>query len=75
VDFVGIQETKKEDFSPSFLKNLTGPASFCWNFLPARGSAGGILVGSRDESILVNDVCLHTFSVCFIMQDKKYNFG
>jgi exonuclease III len=28
LDFVGVQETKKEDFHPSFLKNLTNPADF-----------------------------------------------
>jgi hypothetical protein len=43
LDFIGVQETKKEDFHPSFLKNLTLPISFSWNFLPARGTAGGYL--------------------------------
>jgi hypothetical protein len=28
LDFIGVQETKKEDFSEVFLKNLTCPASF-----------------------------------------------
>jgi hypothetical protein len=28
VDFVGVQETKKEEFSPAFLKNLTCPSIF-----------------------------------------------
>jgi exonuclease III len=41
VDFVGIQETKKEEFHLSFLKNLTNPTAFSWNFLPAIGTAGG----------------------------------
>jgi exonuclease III len=47
VDFVGIQETKKEDFFSSFLKNLSCPTVFEWHFLPAKGTAGGILVGVR----------------------------
>jgi exonuclease III len=41
LDFVGIQETKKEVFLPSFLKNLTCPVEFTWNFLPTKGTAGG----------------------------------
>jgi hypothetical protein len=41
LDFIGIQETKKEDFLQSWLKNLVSPAGFCWHFLPARGTAGG----------------------------------
>jgi exonuclease III len=30
LDFVGVQETKKEDFSPVFLKNLSCPVNFSW---------------------------------------------
>lgn len=37
VDFVGVQETKKVDFSQSFLKNLVYLATFCWHFLPTKG--------------------------------------
>jgi hypothetical protein len=36
VDFVGVQETKKEDFTSSFLKNLSCPTCFVWHFLPAK---------------------------------------
>jgi hypothetical protein len=43
--YIGFQETKKESFSNSFLKNLLGNRNFEWNWLPANGSAGGILVG------------------------------
>jgi exonuclease III len=39
VDFVGVQETKKVDFSQSFFKNLVCPATFCWHFLLAKGTA------------------------------------
>jgi exonuclease III len=39
VDLVGVQETKKESFKPSFLKNLTNPAMFSWNFPPGIGTA------------------------------------
>jgi hypothetical protein len=34
-----------EDFSVVFLKFLSCPVEFKWEFLPARGTAGGILVG------------------------------
>ena len=42
---VGFQETKKEEFSDSFLKSLVGNRNFSWYHLPAQGSAGGILMG------------------------------
>jgi hypothetical protein len=42
---VGILETKKEAFHDSFLNNIC--RNFSWNFLPATGTAGGILVGLK----------------------------
>jgi exonuclease III len=75
VDFIGVQETKKEEFSDSFLKNLTGAASFSWIFLPARGTAGGILVGARDDSLIVNNVRMHNFSVSCHLSDKRKGFS
>jgi exonuclease III len=75
VQFIGVQETKKEDFSISFLKNLAGAASFTWNFLPAVGTAGGILVGTRDDYIVVSNVNLHTFDVSCHLLAKNKNFS
>lgn len=49
--FVSFQETKKEVFSDSFLKSISGNRSFSWNHLPSVGSAGGILMGV-DSDIL-----------------------
>lgn len=45
LDFVGIQETKKEDFDVEYLDALAGRKQFCWNWIPAKGTAGGILMG------------------------------
>ena len=43
LDFVGIQETKKDSFHQSYFDGIR--RNFSWNFLPARGTAGGVLVG------------------------------
>jgi len=43
LDFVGVQETKKENFTESFLSYIN--KDFAWHVLPAKGTAGGILVG------------------------------
>lgn len=45
LDFVGLMETKKESFHDSFFKYIGN--DFSWNFLPADGTAGGILVGFK----------------------------
>jgi hypothetical protein len=72
---VGIQETKKEVFLPSFLKNLTSPVDFTWNFLPTRGTAGGVPVGVRDESLLVANASIIKSSVSCMLVDRKTNFS
>lgn len=51
VDFIGIQETKKEVFAEHVLRNLTTPTKFCWEYLPAKGTARGILIGIRNETL------------------------
>lgn len=56
VDVVGIMETKKELLSEGLLRSLIGNTPFSWNYLPARGSAGGILVGMNSD--------LYSSSVC-----------
>ena len=55
VDYIGFQETKKENFTNSFLKNVLGNRDFNWKHLPAIGTAGGILVGiSNDVFEVIN---------------------
>jgi exonuclease III len=74
-DFIGIQETKMDSFHPSFLKNLTTPAVFSWHFLPANGTAGGILIGSRDDTMDISNVISHTFSIFCILSEKNKDFS
>jgi len=45
LDFVGFQETKKENFEEAFLKAIN--PHFSWHWLPALGTAGGVLVGGQ----------------------------
>ena len=74
-DIVGIMETKKESFTPGFLKSLTGLTPFVWSLLPARGSAGGILVGANSDlfTLTVSDIL--DFSISVFLLDKKTGFS
>jgi exonuclease III len=47
LDFVVIQETKKETISNSFLESVS--KNFSWNYKLAKGTAGGILVGMNNS--------------------------
>jgi exonuclease III len=74
LDFMGVQETKKEEFIPSFLKNLITPATFQWHFLSAKRTAGGILLGVR-KSLGVSNVSILKYCVSCMLMDKRKNFS
>jgi exonuclease III len=48
LDFVGVQEKKHELFETTL--NLYD-SHMTWNYLPAKGSAGGILVGFNNSTL------------------------
>lgn len=50
LDFVGIQETVKKDFSSKFLRKFDPGDLFCWKWIPSVGKAGGILCGVRYDT-------------------------
>src|ERR1043165_6505218 len=58
IDILCLQETKREDFSLSEFHRLGG-SDFTWNWVAAVGSAGGILVGSRNDLFDVSLVEAH----------------
>jgi hypothetical protein len=51
LDFVGIQETKKNKFDESLLNAIS--RDMAWNFIIAKGTAGGILVGFKNHVLEV----------------------
>jgi exonuclease III len=71
VDYIGFQETKKEKFSRSFLKTILGNRNFEWNFRPAVGSAGGILVGVNSDIFEVISWDIKSFSVSTVVRVKS----
>ena len=73
-DFVGIMETK-ESFTSGYLRSLTGNVPFEWFYLPAKKSAGGILVGSNSDKFSATLISTLDFSVTIVLQDKKTGFS
>ena len=61
LDFVGIMETKKESFHDSFFSSIGH--NFSWNFLPASGTAGGILVGFKPNKFQIINWDIGSFCV------------
>jgi hypothetical protein len=48
LDFVGIQETMKQDYNFSFFRKLDPGTTFFWKWVPSVGKSGGILCGVRN---------------------------
>jgi hypothetical protein len=51
LDFVGVQESKKENIRSLFLDSVS--KDMVWNYVPAEGTKGGILVGVKSQIIEV----------------------
>jgi exonuclease III len=75
VDFIGIQETKKEESPLAFLESVSTPVKFVWHVLPAIGTAGGILLGVREESLSVSNFSCFTFDASCQVYDRSVDLS
>jgi hypothetical protein len=73
LDFVGIHETKKDAFHQSFF-NCFGD-QFSWNFLPACGTAGGVLVGLRKSKFNILRSDIKQFCISAFISNSRDNFS
>lgn len=63
VDFIGLQETLKQDYSADLLKKLGGGKDMAWAWVPASGKSGGILVGVNQEKLELKNACMGKYYV------------
>ncbi|XBH61752.1 hypothetical protein VPH35_116143 [Triticum aestivum] len=70
-DLVGFSESKKESFSNAQIKSIDPNNDFTWNWMPAIGTAGGILVGIKQDDFKIISVDILQFSVACLIKDKK----
>jgi hypothetical protein len=73
MDLIGLQETIKQDFSMAELRSLACGGQFVWNWLPATGHSGGMLLGFRDESFEVGDWKKGTFFISATVLQRSCN--
>jgi hypothetical protein len=71
LDFVGIQESKKASFSNGILESIS--KNMAWNFIPAKGTAGGILVGFRLSTMEI--IAWQDFIFCGVAIVKNQSDG
>ena len=70
-DFICLSETKKDLFTTDQLLVLDKHDVFIWNWLPAIGTAGGILVGINSEIFSVVSWSILNNCVSCIIKNKK----
>ena len=74
LDFLGISETVRRDFSQALLNCLSGGVDFTWISRPPRGRSGGILLGVRDETMEVLASSVGDFFIKIHIRNKADNF-
>lgn len=74
LDFIGLQETIKSDFSQNDLRNLSAGKNFLWEWIAPRGKSGGILVGINNDSFDLIHVEKGVYFVRMLLYDKTSKF-
>jgi hypothetical protein len=70
-DFISFSESKKEEFTSSQLKDIDIYEAYVWNWLPAVGIAGGILMGVKECNFEIVSWDIFKFCISCIVKNKK----
>jgi hypothetical protein len=71
LDFIGLQETIKKDYSPAFFRKIDPFNQFCWKWVASVGRAGGILGGFRYARFEVCETVINRFFIKVTLMDLK----
>ncbi|XP_037427211.1 uncharacterized protein LOC119292489 [Triticum dicoccoides] len=71
LDFVGLSETIKQDFTKNELHNLCGGRNFQWSWNPPRGMSGGILMGVNKDMFNVEIIEKGQYFLRMLVFDKN----
>jgi exonuclease III len=74
LDFICVQETKKEDFTDTWLNNISGRYRFIWLWEPPIGASGGLLMGSRDDKFDVFSCSSSRYLSHMVLMDRETKF-
>ena len=71
VDFIGLQETMKQRYTPAFFRRIDPNNLFFWKWIPSVGKSGGILCGARYDSLGVQNVKMGDHMILMNLWDNK----
>jgi hypothetical protein len=77
LDFLGLQETMKKNFSPNCLRRIDPFDIFNGEWIPSVGKYGGILVGARRDNLEIISRKKGNYIVQLVLNDikKKTSWG
>ena len=71
LDFVGLQETMKKQYTDKFFRQTDPNRDFEWNWIPSNGKSGGVLCGLRKERLELKRFVVGDFSILAHVWDRK----
>ena len=71
VDFVGLQETMRQNFSRTDLQKLCAGGDFHWHHTPSKGKSGGLLLGVNYTTLDVISQEEGEYYIKMTVQDVK----
>jgi exonuclease III len=71
LDFIGLQETIKKDYSPAFFRRIDPRGEFDWKWINSVGRSGGILGGFRLSRFTICDTSVGKFYIKATLSDLK----
>jgi hypothetical protein len=74
LDIVALQETLKNDFTDTELKELLGNREFNWLWVPARGHFGGIITGVRTDELKIENSHLGSYFLAVLVRNRSTNY-
>ena len=74
LDIVGIKETIEQEFTEKDLVYLNPGGGFVWDWIPAKGHFGGILLGIKDDVLEVESWEKGEFFLGAIIRNELTNF-
>ena len=71
LDFIGLQETMKEHFTPKCIRRIDPFGLFHWEWIPSVGKSGGILGGVRQDTMEIISCTKRKYVLQLNLHDKK----
>jgi exonuclease III len=74
IDIICLQETIKSEFTDQELRSIEPGETFHWNWVPAVGHSGGLLLGVKDSIFEVGSIDSGQFFISALVYHREAKF-